>query len=178
MACRNGSSSWRKGLSLLNTAAALNHRTKLHHRGVGPQWHPHLVCDSLDPSATIKPATSVLTSQLEGPKATALQTGMLKNTMPIEADTLDPCISQDPAEPPAQGSSSAQEGGSSEWSMGVEEDVQVQLARRFIYHVLLHLPVEVLRARQAFWMDHAVGLPDLMQICLGLALLQAPQVRG
>lgn len=131
-----------------------------------------------DPSAIGRPTTSVLTSELEGPKATALPTGSLQSTTPIEGDTLDPSASEDPATPPMQGSSSAQRGGAGEWSMGVEEDAQVQLARRFMYHVLLHLPVAVLRARQAFWMEHDVGLPELMQSCLGVAVLQAPEVCG
>lgn len=52
----------------------------------------------------------------------------------------------------------------------------MQLGRRFVYHLLLHLPVDVLRERQAFWMEHAVGLPQLMHCCLGVAVMQEPTV--
>ena len=57
-----------------------------------------------------------------------------------------------------------------------EDDTEAQLARRFAYHVLLHLPAAALKERQDVWMEHAVGLPPLMQSCLEVAAVQAPRV--
>lgn len=126
--------------------------------------------------ASAKPATSALASQLGGPQATTLLTGNLKDNTPIEPDILNLSASEDSTEPRRRGSASAQGGVSREWGVGLEEDMQGQLARRFTYHVLLHLPVEILKDRQAFWMEHAVGLPELMLNCLAVAAVQDPEV--
>ena len=121
-----------------------------------------------------KLAPSALTVRLKGPKQPSLLTAKLKDSKPIKADTLDQSPSANPTRP-SQGSISAQRGEPSKGGKGHDDGV-VQLARRFIYHVLLHMPVEVLSSRQEFWMKHAVGLPELMQSCLGVAILQVPGV--
>lgn len=122
-----------------------------------------------------KVATSALTARLKGPKQPSLLTAKLKGrSRPTKADTLDPSASISLCGPPQDTVSSQRV----EFSKRSErrEDSEVQLAKRFIYHLLLHLPVGVLKGRQAFWMEHAVGLPELMQSCLGVAVVQAPTV--
>ena len=110
---------------------------------------------------------SLLTARLKGPKQPSLLTAKLKGSMPNNADTQDP----------PQGTVSAQRAESSKKSASRRpEDGEVQLARKFIYHLLLHLPVEALRDRQDLWMEHALGLPDMMQSCLGVAVMQASTV--
>lgn len=59
---------------------------------------------------------------------------------------------------------------------GLPDPLEVQLARRFTYHVLLHLPAASLEDRQGFWVKHAVGLPELMQCCVEVAVMQSHQV--
>lgn len=121
-----------------------------------------------------KPATSALTVRLKGPKQPSLLTAKLKGSMPTQADTLGASASGNLSGPP-QDTASSQRAESSK-RIEMREDGEVQLAWRFIYHLLLHLPVEVLRGRQDFWMKHAVGLPELMQSCIGVAVMQAPTV--
>lgn len=121
-----------------------------------------------------KPVTSALTSQLKGPKQPSLLTAELKESTQPKAETRDPSVNASPSASPRD-AASTQRGESSKNSQRQEEP-EVQLARRFVYHLLLHLPVDVLRDRQAFWMEHAVGLPELMQDCLGVAVMQEPTV--
>ena len=122
--------------------------------------------------------TSALTSQLKMPKQPSLLTAKLRDSTPIKTKTLDPSASASPSASVSlpHAAASTQRGETSKKSHRQEEDGEVQLARRFVYHLLLHLPVEVLRDRQAFWMEHAVGLPELMQCCLGVAVMQDPTV--
>ena len=121
-------------------------------------------------------ATSALTARLKGPKQPSLLTAKLKGSMPIQADTLGASASANPSCPPQATASTERAESSNNSTSQRHEDGEVQLARRFVYHLLLHLPVEVLRSRQDFWMEHAVGLPELMQSCIGVAIMQAPTV--
>lgn len=77
---------------------------------------------------------------------------------------------------PSQGSSSIQRSKSAGSDGMHGDDLEVQLARRFTFHVLLHLPAASLKDKQALWMEHAVGLPELMQCCVDLTVEQAPRV--
>lgn len=139
--------------------------------GTAPHTAPHE--SSLMAS---KPATSALTARLKGQKPPSLLTSKLKGSMPTKGDTRDPSGSAHPSGP-AQNTASTQRAESGKESTSKRpEDGEVQLARRFVYHLLLHLPVEVLRGRQDFWMEHAVGLPELMQSCIGVAVMQEPIV--
>lgn len=127
--------------------------------------HPTAAHDS---SCNTQKTTCALTSRLKAPKQISLLTAQLRNTAPSKAETLAPSA-------PPQGAASNQRGKSSKKRQR-HEDEEVQLARRFAYHLLLHLPVDVLKDRQAFWMEHAVGLPQLMHCCLGVAVMQEPTV--
>ena len=148
---------------------------------------------------------SVLTAQLKGHMPGTSSHSDQQNTKPAEASaaavahisqgSTPPQHPQSGLKPPANsalrlepgqmpeaepeiscGSSSPQRSESAE-SEGVhDDDLEVQLARRFTFHVLLHLPAASLKPRQATWMEHAVGLPELMQCCVEVAVEQAPRV--
>ena len=118
-------------------------------------------------------ATSVLTSRLKGSKEASLLTAQLKGgiPVPVNADTQQQSSRTNTCGL-SQGSASRWRGERSKRC----EHGEVQLARRLVYHVLLHLPADVLKDRMAFWMEHAVGLPEPMQSCLGVAIAQASGV--
>ena len=125
-----------------------------------------------------KPASSALTARLKGQKQPSLLTAKLKGSMPsaTKAASQDPSGSANPSGP-AQDTASTQGAESGKKSTSQRpKDGEVQLAQRFIYHLLLHLPVEALQGRQDFWMEHAVGLPELVQTCIGVAVLRGPTV--
>ena len=59
-------------------------------------------------------------------------------------------------------------GGDTVPGAGSVDDLEALLAKRFTFHVLLHLPADIVRERAGLWMQHAWGLPKLMRSCLGL----------
>ncbi len=54
---------------------------------------------------------------------------------------------------------------------------EVRLVRHFAFHVLMLLPVKVVKKRAGFWLQHVDGVPDLLHCCVKVATLQDPQVR-
>ncbi len=59
----------------------------------------------------------------------------------------------------------------------MQRQEEVRLVRHFAFHVLMLLPVEVVKKRAGFWLQHVDGVPDLLHCCVSVATLQDPQVR-